>query len=59
MRNLAFEAFQLLGQGLTPREIGQRLHLSMKTVKIHRLHIREKLKLKSGPALIQYAVERP
>jgi DNA-binding NarL/FixJ family response regulator len=51
-----FEVFGLLGQGMATREIGQRLHLSTKTVETHRLHIREKLGMKSGPALIQYAV---
>ena len=51
-----FEVFQLLGQGLTTREIGRRLKMSGKTVETHRLHIREKLCLKSGPALIQHAV---
>jgi len=51
-----FEVFQLIGQGLTMREIGDRLHLSMKTVETHRLHIREKMEIKSGPTLTQYAV---
>ncbi len=51
-----FEVFELLGQGLTTHEIGQRLHMSMKTVETHRLHVRQKMGLKSGPALIQYAV---
>ena len=51
-----FEVFQLLGQGLATREIGQRLRLGTKTVETHRLHVREKLGLKSGSALIKYAV---
>ena len=51
-----FEVFRLLGQGLTTREIGQQLRLSTKTVETHRLHVREKLGLKTGPALIKYAV---
>jgi DNA-binding NarL/FixJ family response regulator len=51
-----FEVFRLLGQGLTTREIGQQLRLGTKTVETHRFHIREKLGLKSGPALIKYAV---
>jgi DNA-binding NarL/FixJ family response regulator len=51
-----FEVFLLLGQGLTTREIGQRLHLGTKTVETHRRNVREKLKIKTGPALIQYAV---
>jgi DNA-binding NarL/FixJ family response regulator len=52
-----FEVFRLLGQGLTTREIGQILSLSTKTVETHRLHAREKLQLKSGPALIKYALQ--
>jgi DNA-binding NarL/FixJ family response regulator len=51
-----FEVFQFVGQGLTTREMGVRLRLSPKTVETHRLHIREKLGLRSGPELIQYAV---
>jgi len=51
-----FEVFQFVGQGLTTREMGARLRLSPKTVETHRLHIRDKLGLSSGPELIQYAV---
>lgn len=51
-----FEVFQLIGQGLRTREIAQRLHLSVKTVDTHRMHLREKLHLQSGPELIKYAV---
>lgn len=51
-----FEIFQFIGQGLTTRELSARLRLSPKTIETHRLHIREKLRLNSGPALIQYAV---
>jgi DNA-binding NarL/FixJ family response regulator len=50
------EVFRLIGQGLTTREIGQRLRLSTKTVETHRMHVRGKLGLTSGPALIKYAV---
>lgn len=51
-----FEIFQLVGQGLTTREISERVHLSAKTVETHRLHIREKLGIRSGPEFIRYAV---
>ena len=51
-----FEVFQLMGQGLPTAEIGQRLHLSPKTVDSHRLHIKEKLQLRSLPELMRYAV---
>jgi DNA-binding NarL/FixJ family response regulator len=51
-----FEVFQLIGQGLSAQEIGQRLNLSVKTVATHRQHIRQKLKLRTGPDLIRQAV---
>jgi len=51
-----FEVFQLLGQGLSTREIGQRLHISSKTVDTHRLNIKDKLNLRTLPELMRYAV---
>lgn len=51
-----FEVFQLIGQGQSTREIAERLHLSTKTVEVHRLNIKQKLKLKTAPELIRYAV---
>jgi DNA-binding NarL/FixJ family response regulator len=51
-----FEVFQLIGQGLSGQQIGQRLNLSVKTVGTHRQHIMQKLKLQTGPELIRQAV---
>jgi DNA-binding NarL/FixJ family response regulator len=51
-----FEVFQLIGQGLSSRQIGQRLNLSVKTVGTHRQHIKQKLKLRTGSELIRQAV---
>lgn len=51
-----FEVFQLIGEGLSTRQIGQRLSLSMKTVETHRQAIKRKLKLRTAPELIQQAV---
>jgi len=51
-----FEIFQLVGQGKGTREIAEQLHLSPKTVDVHRSHIREKLALKDITALVRYAV---
>jgi DNA-binding NarL/FixJ family response regulator len=51
-----FEVFQLIGQGLSAKQIGQRLNLSVKTVATHRQHIRQKLKVRTGPELIRQAV---
>ena len=51
-----FEVFQLIGQGLSAQQIGQRLNLSIKTVGTHRQHIKQKLKARTGPELIRLAV---
>lgn len=51
-----FEVFQLIGQGKSTRDIAEQLHLSPKTVDVHRSHIREKLELKDTTALIRHAV---
>lgn len=51
-----FQVFQCLGQGMTSRQIGDQLHMSVKTVETHRRHLREKLNIQTGPALIQFAV---
>ncbi len=51
-----FEVFQMLGQGQTTRDIAQHLHLSIKTVEVHRANIRRKLELASGSELVRYAI---
>src|SRR6266496_1513320 len=51
-----FEVFQLIGQGKSTKEIAAGLHLSTKTVEVHRINIKQKLNLKSAPELIRYAV---
>lgn len=51
-----FEVFQLIGQGKGTREIAERLHLSVKTIDVHRANIKGKLKLASASELIRYAV---
>lgn len=51
-----FEVFQLLGQGQGTRQIAQHLHLSVKTVEVHRANIRRKLELGTGGELVRYAI---
>lgn len=51
-----FEVFQLIGQGKSTRDIAEQLHLSTKTVDVHRSHIKEKLDLKDATSLIRHAV---
>ena len=50
------EIFQLIGHGKGTRQIAEQLHLSVKTVEVHRQHIKEKLKLVDAPALTRAAV---
>jgi DNA-binding NarL/FixJ family response regulator len=51
-----FEVFQLIGQGKSTRDIAGQLHLSPKTVDVHRANIKEKLGLTDVTALIRHAV---
>ena len=51
-----FEVFQLIGQGQSTRDIAEKLHLSVKTVDVHRANIKAKLKLDSASELIHFAV---
>ncbi|MCI0746067.1 MAG: response regulator transcription factor [Verrucomicrobia subdivision 3 bacterium] len=51
-----FEVFQLIGQGKSTRDVARQLHLSSKTVDVHRAHIKEKLGLEDSTSLIRYAV---
>lgn len=50
-----FEVYRLLGHGKEPLEIARSLHLSVKTVDTHRMHIRQKLGLKNATELIHHA----
>jgi DNA-binding NarL/FixJ family response regulator len=51
-----FEIFQLIGQGKSTRDIANQLHISPKTVDVHRGHIKEKLELNDATSLIRHAV---
>ena len=51
-----FEVFQLIGAGKGTRAIAEHLHLSIKTVEVHRANIKQKLKIETAPELIRFAV---
>ncbi|QSR88698.1 response regulator [Methylacidiphilum caldifontis] len=50
------EVFQLIGKGLSSRQIADQLHLSIKTIEAYRASIKQKLKLQSGTELVHYAI---
>lgn len=51
-----FEVYQLIGHGRSTKEIAHQLHLSEKTVAVHRAHIKEKLELASAGELTHHAI---
>jgi DNA-binding NarL/FixJ family response regulator len=53
-----FEVLRLLVEGLGPTEIGEKLHLSVKTVSTHKTRILEKLNLGSTAELVRYALDQ-
>ena len=48
---------RLLIEGLGPTEIGEQLHLSVKTVSTHKARILDKLGLGSTAELVRYALD--
>lgn len=50
------EVLCLFGEGWSTEEIAQKLHLSAKTVDVHRGHIKEKLGHRSTPEFLRFAI---
>ena len=53
------QVLDLLRAGKTTKEIAALLHLSARTVDIHRANMKKKLRLRSGAELIAFASRRP
>jgi len=51
------EVVQLVGRGLSSREIAESLNLSVKTIESHRAHVKEKLNLRNATELVQFSVQ--
>ncbi len=51
-----FEVFRLIGQGRGTKEIAGHLHVSAKTVEVHRVNIKRKLNVSTATELIRFAV---
>lgn len=57
LSNRELTVFRLTGKGYSTNRIAQELHLSVKTVETHKMHIKEKLNLKDSAELMQHAVK--
>ena len=55
LTNRELQVFQLLGAGLSTREIATELKLSFKTIETHRENIKRKLNLRGAAALVHAA----
>ena len=51
-----FGVLEMIGHGLSTREIAEKLHLSVKTVEAHRENIKRKLKLSGAAEVRKYAI---
>ncbi len=51
------QVFELLGMGMSTREVAQKLHLSIKTIESHREHIKDKLDLAGATELLKHAIQ--
>ena len=51
------EVVQLIGRGLSSREVAESLQLSVKTIESHRAHVKEKLSLRNATELVQFSVQ--
>ena len=51
------EVYRLLGEGVSTRQIAERLHLSVKTIESYREHIKTKLNLRDSSEMIRHAVQ--
>lgn len=51
------EILELIGKGVATKNIAAQLSISARTVEAHRAHVKEKLGITDGAALVRYAVQ--
>jgi DNA-binding NarL/FixJ family response regulator len=51
------EVLEMIGKGTPTKLIAEKLSISARTVEAHRSHIKDKLGITDGPALVRYAVQ--
>lgn len=52
-----YEIFEMLSHGYRPKQISEKMHLSINTIETHRSNMKKKLNLNSSVELSLYAVE--
>ncbi|QPJ66193.1 MAG: response regulator transcription factor [Candidatus Nitrohelix vancouverensis] len=57
LSNREFQVLRLIASGKTVSQIGEILHISVKTVSAHRSHILDKLQMHSNSELIRFALD--
>ncbi|MBF0457725.1 MAG: response regulator transcription factor [Nitrospirae bacterium] len=57
LTNREFHVMEMIAAGRTPKEIAERLTLSVRTINTYRSNIMEKLQLKNNAELVRYAIE--
>lgn len=50
------EILQMIAEGMTSREIGETLHIHIKTVESHRMHLMKRLGIHDVAGLVRYAI---
>jgi len=58
LSNREYQVMLLIAAGKVPKEIGQELSLSTKTISTYRSRILEKLKLRNNAELMRYVMDR-
>ena len=56
LSNRELQILEMIGRGLSSRQIAESLNLSVKTIEAHRQRIKRKLNLKTGVQLVNFAV---
>lgn len=51
------EVLEMIGRGVATKNIAEKLSISTRTVEAHRAHIKDKLAITDGAALVRYAVQ--
>jgi two-component system, NarL family, invasion response regulator UvrY len=58
LSNREYQVMLLIAAGRVPKEIGQELSLSTKTISTYRSRILEKLKLRNNAEIMRYVLDR-